>query len=595
MSRKYLKLYLWGTAFAAVFALGHTPYLRELFTLFDQGRGAGFLLGAPGLTALPPSWVFKYAWLLAAALCFAPAAAPLGRAALRFAELCRRELGDWWVAGMLGVAAAVAAACLAHFSLGREGHTWEERELAFQGRVFAAGRLTAPAPPTDEYVTADGRGAANFLVGPNEGARDGKWFTIFMPAWPLILAVGTALGRPWLVNPAVSFLTAFGLYGCGRRVVGADAALVGVFLYAVSPFAAFNNASFFAEPTFLLFLALFLWAYDAGRDAGKASLEVVAGILLVAAFGTRDYAALAALAAVALLFYDVARKRIAGAALSYFALGVAVAAVPLLYYNYATGGPFLRFPRSYALDTRYGISLPFLSPYLIYLTTRRLWVLATDLMGWPLISFMPALVPLVLKKLPPRARVPYLVAAATLALYVLPYAQGVNYGARFYYGALPAAFLGGGLGLTLLPPWLKNRWNVARGTTAAAALLAVVVATAPYVVALEPVYRNHWGFPENKPPWVTRQLKLALEDWNVKEAIVFVAPAERCAGPPPNDGALKNRIIYAHDRGERNAAFAALFLPQPYLLCDYREFETTGVIRVLELEPDLGATQRRTE
>ena len=71
--------------------------------------------------------------------------------------------------------------------------------------------------------------------------------------------------------------------------------------------------------------------------------------------------------------------------------------------------------------------------------------------------------------------------------------------------------------------------------------------------------------------------------------IIFVAPPKRCEGPPSNDVTLENKIIYARDRGERNAAFAALFPPRPYLLCDYREFEKTGVIRVLELEPGCSA------
>lgn len=589
MNRKNLKLYLWGAAFVAVFALSHAPYVADVFSVCDGGRGLGFILASPGQTPAPPSWVFRYAWLLAGALCFAPAAAPLGRAALRFAAYCRRELGDWWVAGTLGVAAAVAAACFAGFSLGGEGHTWEEREYEFGARIFAAGRLAAAAPATDAYVADEGR-SANFLVGPDEGVRDGKWFTTFMPAWPLLLAAGTALGRPWLVNPVIAFFTALALYGYGRRVVGADAALAGVLLYAVSPFATFNNASLFAEPAFLLFLVLFLWAFDAARERGRLSLMAVAGALLVVAFAVRDYAAFAALPAVALLFYDVARKRTSGYALSYFVLGVALAAGPLLYYNYATSGAALTFPRSHALHARFGVS-----PHLAYFTTRRLWVFATDLMGWPLISLAPALVPLFLKKLPRPARLAYAVAAATLLLYVLPYAGGIHYGARFYYGALPAALLGGGLGLTLLPRWLKEKWGFARGTAAAAVLLAVAVATVPYVVALEPGYRNSWAFPEGKRPWATRRLEWALEEWNVKEAIIFVAPEERCGGPPPNDAALKNRIIYARDRGPRNAAFAALFMPRPYLLCDYREFEKTGVIRVLELEPGRDAAERRTE
>jgi hypothetical protein len=584
VNRKNVKLYSWGAAFVAVFAASHAPPLARALAVFDGGLGAGALLTAPGLPAVPPSWVFRYAWLLAAALCFAPAVAPLGRAALKFAALCRRELGDWWVAGILGVAAAATAAFFAYFSLGREGHAWEERELAFQARIFAAGLPAAPAPATDEYVTETGGGADNFVVGANEGVRDGRWFTIFMPAWPLLLAVGTALGRPWLVNPLVGLLTAFALFGYGRRVVGADAALAGVFLYALSPFAAFNNASFFAEPTFLLFLVLFLWAFDVGRETGRPRAYALAGALLVAVFAVRDYAALGALPAIAILFYDIARKKVRGDALVYFALGAAAAAVPLLIYNYATAGHPFRFPRSFALHARAGVSPPFLSPHLIIFTARRLWLFATDLMGWPLLSFAPALVPIFLKKFPPRGRLPYFVAAATLTLYVLPYAEGINYGARFYYGALPAALLGGGLGLTLLPSRLRNKWNVAPGATAAAVLLAVAVGTVPYVVAMEPVYRSHWGFPEGKPSWVTPQLERALVEWNVKEAVIFVAPPERCEGPAPNDAELKNWIIYARDRGGRNAAFAALFPPRPHLLCDYREFEKTGVIRVLELE-----------
>ncbi len=586
MSRKNLELYLWGAAFVSVFALSHAPPLARALAVFDGGRGAGALLTAPDLPAVPPSRVLRYAWLLAAALCFAPAAAPLGRGALRFVALCRRELGDWWVAGILGVAAAATAASFAYFSLGREGHAWEERELAFQARIFAAGRLTAPAPATDEYGTATGGGAGNFVVGPNEGVRDGRWFTIFMPAWPLLLAVGTALGRPWLVNPIIGLLTAFALFGYGRRLFGADAALVGVFLYALSPFAAFNNASFFAEPTFLLFLVLFLWAFDVGREAGRPRAYALAGALLVVVFAVRDDAALVAAAvAAAFLVHDVARKKKAGRTLAYFALGAAVAAVPLLLYNYATAGSVLRFPRSYALDPRFGILPPFVSADAILFTTRRLWVFATDFLGWPLLSFAPALVPIFFKKFPPRARLPYLVAAAALLLYVLADAEGINYGARFYYGALPAALLGGGLGLTLLPSWLRNKWNFAPGTTAAAVLLAVVVGTVPYVVAMEAVYRGYRGFPDGARPWVTPGLERAFVEWDVAEAVVFVAPPERCEGPAPNDVELKNRIVYARDRGERNAAFAALFPPRPYLLCDYREFEETGVIRVLELEP----------
>jgi hypothetical protein len=556
MTPRKLKLLLAALAGAALFALSHFGPLAEIVTLFDEGRGAGAALVGAGAAALPPSWVFRYGCLVAGALALAPLVPALGRAALQAAAFVRRRLGDWWVVGLVGLASAVASAALAHFSLGGEGHTWEERELQFQARIIASGHLTAAAPPTE---AAD----PTFLVGPEEGLREGRWFTIFPPVGPALLAVGEALGRPGLVNAALGLLTAFVLFGWGRRLVGDDVALVATFLYAASPFVLFTNASFQVQPAFLLFLLLFMWAGEEALRTGEAGAAVLAGVLLAAAFGARPYASLAAaIPAVGVVLYRTRRGPGRRPPLPYFAAGLAAGALALLAYNYATTGAPFRFPWAYGGNRVLGVPVPNLSPALILLTTRRLWTLATDLHGWPLLSLLPALAPLWLKKVPPALR-----------------------GAASYYGLLPAAFLGGAYGLTLLPEWLRGKWGFPAGTTAAAVVLAVAAGTAPYLASVEPIYRHYWGFAEGKRPWVTKQLEAALEEWHVTEAVIFVAPEERCGGPPPNDAALKNRIIYARDRGERNEAFAAHFPPRPYLLCDYREFERTGVLRVLKLEP----------
>jgi hypothetical protein len=59
VSRKYPKLCSWGAAFAAAFALSHAPPLARVLAVFDGGLGAGALLAAPGLPAVPPSYVFR--------------------------------------------------------------------------------------------------------------------------------------------------------------------------------------------------------------------------------------------------------------------------------------------------------------------------------------------------------------------------------------------------------------------------------------------------------------------------------------------------------------------------------------------------------
>lgn len=147
--------------------------------------------------------------------------------------------------------------------------------------------------------------------------------------------------------------------------------------------------------------------------------------------------------------------------------------------------------------------------------------------------------------------------------------------------------------MTSLPSWLAERHALPKGTTAAAVLLLTLGTTLPYYAAVEPIYRNYWGFADGRRPWVTAELAAALASYGVWQGVVFVGPPERCDGPPPHDVNLQNHIIYARDRGPRNAAFAALVPPRPYLRVDYRTFERTGEIEVIELRPERWAPARK--
>jgi hypothetical protein len=251
----------------------------------------------------------------------------------------------------------------------------------------------------------------------------------------------------------------------------------------------------------------------------------------------------------------------------------------LLLYNYVTSGDVLRFPAAYRVASSAGVG------EMALFSIRRLWVAATDFAGWPLISFAPMLFPFLIKQIPRQGRLLYAVAAATVCLYAFVPDAGVAYGARLYYGALPAALIVGGWGLTKLPAYLTGKRRFRPGTAAAALMLALLAGTVPYFIRVAPVYSDYRAFPDGARPWVTPYLSRALEEWDVRSAIVFIAPAERCPGPAPNDIGPGNGVIFARDRGRRNAEFAALFAPRPYILCDYREFEKTGVLRILKLEP----------
>lgn len=568
-----------------IFAAGYTDLFRNVFTIGDKGEGIWGLLTAPGLTAVPPSWVLRHLFLLGGVVALGRFLAPAGTLLVNASRHVRANLGDWFIVGVLAVTAGTGATLAAKLSLGGEGHVWDEREYLFQAQIFAAGRLTAPRPPTDERVTLDGSGRENFLVGLNEGVHGNRWFTIYMPVWPALLAAAAAIKAPWLANAAVGSATAFLVFGLGKRVFDADVALVGTFLYAVSPFVVFNNASYFSEPTFLLLLLTFLLLYDHHRQTARGFPAFCAGVVLALAFGAREYATFAAgLPVITIWLNDAFRGRTGRGGFLLFLIGALTGAAPLLLYNYLTSENPLYFPRFYAVKTHFGLERSFVAGDMLLFTTRRLWVLATDLCGWPLVSFLPALIPLFFRKIPARAKPLYAAALGTAVLFTFPHHKGINYGARYYYGALPALLLGGGYGLILLPDILTRKWNAPKGTATATVTITLLILTPLYYRAVEPVYGGYWGFADGVKPWVTPQLEDALRKYGVWQAVIFVAPAERCEGPPPNDILLKNNVIFARDRGARNAEFAALVAPRPYLLCDYRIFEATGEIKVLDIK-----------
>jgi hypothetical protein len=589
VSKRAYGLAVVAAAAALYFGLSFTPPLARLFAAADPTH----LLTPPGAVVAPPSWVARFATLGVALAAAALLAAPLGGVILRAVRWARRELGDWGIVVALGGASALASAAFGHFVLGPGGRSWEERELYFQARLFAAGRLTATLPTNELIPTPDM--ARYFVVGEHEAVRGAKWFTPFEPVWAAALAAGTALKKPALVNPLLGFITAFVLFGYGRRVFGADAALAAVLLYALSPLVAFTAASAFPEPLWLLLLLLFLWLWDVGVTGGRKVAYAAAAFCLALACGTsRELATLAFILPLAAWpAYEAARRGKMDPAIYPLALGFACGLVPLLVYNAATSGAALSFPWLHDWKWYFGFDAPFRPADLALVAVRRLWALATDVQGWPLFSLALALVPLVATRLPRAARHLYLGALGTVVLLALPHAAGTAYGARAYYGVLPAAFLLGGWGLTLLGGLVGPGGKPWRNVVTAAVAFATLGLTVPYVATLAPRYAAYWDTPDGRQPWLTPQLKKALADYDVWDGIVFVAPPARCTGPPPNDLAPTGSVIFARDRGDADVGFATLFSPRTYLRCDYDRFERTGELDVLNLRPVDAARVRK--
>jgi len=87
----------------------------------------------------------------------------------------------------------VLSALLAWFVYQDHPHLADEVVYLYHARYFAAGELVMPPPPV---VPA-------FQVDMIENQPD-KWYAVPPMGWPAVLAVGAALGAPWLVNPVLA-------------------------------------------------------------------------------------------------------------------------------------------------------------------------------------------------------------------------------------------------------------------------------------------------------------------------------------------------------------------------------------------------------
>jgi 4-amino-4-deoxy-L-arabinose transferase-like glycosyltransferase len=235
----------------------------------------------------------------------------------------------------LCIAVFVLASVVAWAVFDAMPHLEDEHANLFQAEVFAAGRATVGVPrePDSFFVP--------FVINTGEGKRFGK----YPPGYPLLLALGAALGQPWLVNSLAAALGILGVYLLGRDLFDGDTGLLAAALGAVSPMFVLLSGTLLAHVSSIAALMLFSWAFVRARQPHEPSpvlFALGAGLLLGWAAIIRPWTALAvAFPFVLLGLWDVARSR--GRALRfYLVLALAVALVctlQLVFNQAATGSP----------------------------------------------------------------------------------------------------------------------------------------------------------------------------------------------------------------------------------------------------------------
>jgi hypothetical protein len=342
----------------------------------------------------------------------------------------------------LAMAAVALSVWVARDVLEALPHTPDAVVYLVQADWILDGSLWSHVTPIQTYLTL-----------PFTYVDGNRWLAHYPPAWPTVLAVGVAVGAPWLVPPMLGGAYVLLLFLAGRELDGPLLGLTAATLGVISPITRLLFASMlshaFAATLVLAALVLALLA----RRRARWTTVAATGLALGVAFGVRPLTAVAV--AVPMLLLALPSLRTPGGrararnAVAGFLGGFVLAALPALGANQLLTGNPLSFPYTLAHGSMFGAAnIPFglrnLDALLASSGAANLgW--GWDFLHGPWIiglCFAPALVPLFAK----RWRTTDLLLAAmitgVLIAYVGTRGHGLHgFGPRYYFEVLAPFFL----------------------------------------------------------------------------------------------------------------------------------------------------------
>jgi len=459
--------------------------------------------------------------LIAAALTVAVFAAlalvPLGAGPLR-------RLGDL-AANRRARMAAAALVLLASFAITTwvavsvlEGvvHTPDEVAYQLQTRWLRAGRLYQEKPPIHDYLHI-----------PFTFVKGERWMSQYPIGWPMLLALGDAVGRPWLVNPILGMFALLMLIRLGMEIGDARVGLMAALFAALSPMWQLMFGSRLSHGATACAVLAFAWLFLRGLRTGGRLTIALAGITIGFAAGIRPLTALAVAVPFGLfwLLDTESRRRIFRLALP-FVGGAAIGLLPVLIANARlTGSPWLF---AYTYVGNHDLRLEHVHSSVTYLDATLASTLPVltgwgwgVLRGWPalLLPIGFALAPFVLGR---ATRRDVLLASTFTVLplaYLLHNGYGLHgYGPRFYFEGFFALYLLAARGLVELSS--LGREDGRRLTLWAATALVVVVSG--WNLAMTRTRLSEFrGYNI-----VSGDLERALREKNVTHGVVLLPPGD---------------------------------------------------------------------
>ncbi len=370
----------------------------------------------------------------------------------------RRKLPPWPV---LAGAAFVFLFCAGYNILvfDRVPHIHDEAVYLFQARIFLTGHAAAPLPPVPE--------AFDFPHVVNVG----RWYTIYPPGFPLLLALGLLAGAPWLINPLLAALAIFLFYWLGVEIYGRRVGILAALLGAASIWLLLMSATLMSHTPSMVFNAVFLLFFFRSLRAPTIGNGLAAGASLGLAFLIRPYnAAVFALPFLLVLGVRALRRfKLRWKNALALALAGACALGLFLAYNAATTGDPLtpgyiaRYGPAYSVIFGRAATLDYdFTPLVAALQIgENMAAINKDLFGWPLTSLwlLPFALWSALRRREERGRGLLLLSgflSMTVGFFFF-WGAFVVLGARMFFDAVPLLVLLSAKGLDAAPGLLAGR------------------------------------------------------------------------------------------------------------------------------------------
>lgn len=343
---------------------------------------------------------------------------------------------------VMALAAVLSSGWVAYSVFEGLPHTPDSLVYLMQARWLLDGSLSGEVSAIQDYLPVP----YTYVVG-------NRWLAHYPPGWPLLLAVGVAVGAPWLVAPLLGGLYILLLYLTGRELDGPVLGLGAATLGLISPMTRLIFGSMLSHAAASTLLLAALWLTLVARRHRGWKIAALSGAAAGFAFGIRPLTAVAfliPLGGMLLLdllvgrYHAAARLRLVGAGTA-----MLLAVAPSLLANrLITGSPFT-LPYSLAGGKMYLASnIPFglqNLDALVVSTASAIYGWGWDFVHGPLplaLALAFACVPFMLRRARPTDRLLAAIVIVVIIAHLGTRGHGLHgFGPRYYFEIFAPLFL----------------------------------------------------------------------------------------------------------------------------------------------------------